>query len=192
MNPFDLLLVQPLTNILIFIYAVIPTHDFGVAIIILTTIIRLALWPVFTRQLHSQRKLQALQPEIMKIKKAAGGDRSKESQMLMELYKQKEVSPFSSCLPLIIQFPFLVALFLVFSHGSADFAKTADILYAPVKNLPYIQQLIINPTLFKPLFLGVVSMAKPNIILAVLAGAAQFIQTKMITPAQPTKQRRSS
>ncbi|MDP4038555.1 MAG: YidC/Oxa1 family membrane protein insertase [bacterium] len=187
MDIFRILLTQPLTNLLIFIFAILPGHDFGISIIILTAIIRFALWPVFGKQLHSQRKLQKLQPEIAKIKSQAGGDKQKESKMLMELYKEKEVSPFSSCLPLVIQFPFLIALFFVFSQGSADFAKNVSLLYTPVKNLAYIKELIADPALFKPALFGVISMAKPSIALAILAGITQFIQTKMITPKQKGK-----
>ena len=78
---FNTILVYPLLNILVYIYALLPGHDFGVAIIILTVIIRLLLWPVVGRQLRSQKKLQDLQPEIAKIKKATKGDKQKENQM---------------------------------------------------------------------------------------------------------------
>jgi YidC/Oxa1 family membrane protein insertase len=92
----QIIFLQPFLNFLFLIYGIIPGHDFGVSVIILTLIIRFALWPLTAKQLHSQKKMQALQPEISKVKKKAKGDKQLESQMLMELYKEKEISPFSA------------------------------------------------------------------------------------------------
>ncbi len=183
MNIFHTILIQPLVNILFTIYAFLPWHDFGVSIIILTIIIRLILWPLAGKQLHSQKKMQAIQPEIAKIRAQSKGDKQKESQMLMELYKEKEVNPFSACLPAIIQFPVLIAMYFAFREAT-NVAQLQTILYSWVKHLPYIQQILSDPNLFKPYLFGVISMAKPSILLAILAGVSQFIQVKMITPKQ--------
>lgn len=174
--------VQPLLNLLFLIYGIIPGHDFGVSVILLTAIIRFALWPLTAKQLHSQKKMQALQPEITKIKQKAGGDKQKESQMLMELYKEKEISPFSACLPLLLQFPFLIALYFVFQKSTHDISAVANLLYAPIKNLPYIQSVLQDPASFNPTLFGWVSMAKPSIVLALLAGLTQYVQVKMLAP----------
>lgn len=179
---FNTILIYPLLNVLLAIYAIIPGHDFGVAVIILTVLIRLALWPLVGRQLHSQKKLQELQPEIARVKREAKGDRQKESQMMMELYREKEINPFSSCLPLLIQLPFLFALFIVFRKATGDFTTLVPHLYTWVKHLSYIQNLIAHPSAFKPELFGVVNMAKPNVILALLAGITQYYQAKMLTP----------
>lgn len=182
---FNTILVYPLMNILIAIYGILPGHDFGISVIILTLIIRLILWPLAGKQLHSQKKLQALQPEIAKLKKEAGGDRQKESALLMELYKEKEVNPFSSCLTTVVQLPFLIALFVVFSQAAKGANDVLPHLYPWVANIPYIKQVIANPSLFNPTLFGVISMAKPSIVLAILAGVGQYIQVKMITPSVP-------
>lgn len=174
--------VQPILNLLFLIYGLIPGHDFGIAVIILTAIIRFALWPLTAKQLHGQKKMQALAPEIAKLKKQAAGDKQKESQLLMELYKEKEISPFSACLPALLQFPFLIALYFVFQKSTHDPAATAQLLYEPIKNIPYIQSLIQNPSSFNPTLFGVVSMVKPSIVLAIIAGITQYIQVKMIAP----------
>lgn len=174
--------VQPLLNLLFLIYGIIPGHDFGVSVIIMTAIIRFALWPLTARQLHSQKKMQALQPEIAKLKQRAGGDKQKESQLLMELYKEKEISPFSACLPLLLQFPFLIALYFVFQKSTHDVAAVGELLYTPIKNLPYIQTVLQNPNDFSPTLFGLINMAKPSILLAILAGITQFVQVKMLAP----------
>lgn len=182
LNILTTIFVQPLMNLLFLIYGVIPGHDFGMSVIILTVIIRLALWPLTNKQLHSQKKMQALAPDIAKLKKQAAGDKQKESQLLMELYKEKEISPFSACLPALLQFPFLIALYFVFQKSTHDPAAIGALLYAPIKNLPYIQTLLQNPSSFNPTLFGLVSMTAPSVVLAILAGITQYIQVKMIAP----------
>lgn len=173
--------VTPLLNVLFLIYGLIPGHDFGVSVIILTIIIRLALWPLTAKQLHSQKKMQALAPDITKLKKKAAGDKQLESQLLMELYKEKEISPFSACLPALLQFPFLIALYFVFQQ-STNATELGSQLYAPIKNLSFIQSILLNPSQFNPTLFGLVSMASRSIPLAFIAGITQYIQVKMLTP----------
>lgn len=180
---FDIIFVKPLANLLFLIYSVIPGHDFGVAVIILTILIRLALWPLLAKQLHSQKKLQSLQPEIAKVKANAKGDKQAESAALMELYREKEINPLASCLPLLVQFPFLIGLFIVFSKSSLGVEHFQQYLYEPIKNLSHMKEILANPSLFSPTLFGVVDLAaKKNIILAIIAGATQFWQVKQISP----------
>lgn len=182
---FQTIFVQPILNVLFFIYGIIPGHDFGVAIILLTAIIRFALWPVFARQLHSQRKMQSLQPEIARIRAETKGDRQAEQARLMELYREKEINPLASCLPLIIQLPFLIALFAVLGKATEGMNVVAPLLYAPVKNLNFIQSIITDPSQFSASLFGIVDLAqKNNIVLAMLAGATQYFQVWQITPRQ--------
>lgn len=181
---FHVVLIQPLFNLLAVVYAVLPLHDFGLAVIIFTVLIRLLLWPLVNRQLHSQRAMQSLQPEVARIRKEAKGDRQKESQLLMELYKEREVSPFGSLGLLLIQLPIFWALFYVLR----DMVKAGQIdqlAYSWVKHMQAIKDVlqhhggIINPT-----FLGYFNLAHPAPILAVTAGLAQYFQTKQLMPKQ--------
>ncbi|MBA3679164.1 YidC/Oxa1 family membrane protein insertase [Candidatus Saccharibacteria bacterium] len=174
--------VQPLLNLLFLIYGVIPGHSFGIAVIILTAIIRFALWPLTAKQLHGQKKMQELAPDIAKVKQQSKGDKQKESQMLMELYKEKEISPFSACLPALLQFPFLIALYFVFQKSTHDVQALSGLLYAPIKSLPFIQSIIQNPSSFTPSLFGWINMATPSIPLALFAGITQYIQVKMLAP----------
>jgi YidC/Oxa1 family membrane protein insertase len=179
---FNTILIEPLVNALFFVYGIIPGHDFGLAIIIFTILIRLILWPLASKQLHSQKKMQSLQGDISKIKIKAAGDKQKEQAMLMELYKEKEVNPFSACLPALLQFPILIAMFVVFQKSTGSINDIQAILYGPVKNLPYIQSLINGSVQFDASLFGLINMAKPSHLLAILAGITQFLQVKMITP----------
>jgi YidC/Oxa1 family membrane protein insertase len=181
-NIFNAILIQPLVNALFFIYGIIPGHDFGLSIILLTILIRVILWPLANKQLHGQKKMQALQGDISKIKAKAAGDKQKESAMLMELYKEKEVSPFSACLPVLLQFPILIAMFVVFKKSTGNINDINNLLYEPVKQLPYIKSVISGQIPFDATLFGLVSMAKASPVFAIIAGVTQYIQVKMITP----------
>src|SRR5579884_4309517 len=105
---FTTLIVKPIFNLLVLIYALLPGHNFGLALIIFTIIVRLLLWPLLRKQLHQAKAMKELQPEIKKIKKKANKDRAKESQMLMELYKERGINPFATFPTLIIQLVVLI------------------------------------------------------------------------------------
>ncbi len=185
---FDAIIVKPLANVLFIIYNFLPGHDYGMAVIVLTILIRLLLWPVMSKQLHSQKKLQSIQPEIAKLRAQAAGDKQKESQLLMELYREKEINPMASCLPLVIQFPFLIGLFALFSKGAHGIQDFQTLLYGPVQQLSYVKEVIANPSLFDPTLFGIVDLtARHNIVLAVLAGLTQFFQVRQITPKNVDK-----
>src|SRR3982750_4550910 len=104
---FTTIIVQPIFNLLVLIYAIIPGHNFGLAIILFTILIRLLLWPLVKKQLHHAKAIRELSPELKKIKAAAKGDRQKESQMTMELYKERQINPFASLGIVLIQLPIL-------------------------------------------------------------------------------------
>jgi len=176
---FNTVFVHTIFNLLAVLYAFV--HDFGLAIVLLTIIIRGLLWPLVTRQLHSQRALQELQPELKRIKTEAAGDKTLEGKLTMELYKELEINPFASFLPLLIQLPIFFALFIVLKDIVKP-GEIAHIAYEPVKHLAAIADIIKNHVTFKPTLLGVIDLTKPSPLLAALAAAAQFVQTKQITP----------
>lgn len=175
------ILLHPLFNILIFIYAVLPVKDLGLAIIILTIILRLLLGPLVKKQLHQQKAMNDLKPEIAKAKEKAKGNRQKESQLMVELFKEKKVNPFASIGLALLQFPILIALFFVLQRV-LDPANYSQLAYGFVKNLDAIQAIIMDPSHFNPTFLGLVNMAEPSLVLAALAGLGQLVQTKQIMP----------
>ena len=181
---FNTILVKPLFNLLAVIYAILPGHDFGVAVIVLTIIVRIVLWPLVNKQLHSQRAMQKIQPEVARIRSEAKGDKQKESAMLMELYREKGINPFSSLLPLLIQLPVFIALYAVLR----DMIKPGEIehlAYPFVKHLGVISDILKHGGALNPTFLGFINLAKPAVGLAAAAAIAQFFQTKMLSPKQP-------
>ncbi|MFO0702442.1 MAG: YidC/Oxa1 family membrane protein insertase [Candidatus Andersenbacteria bacterium] len=163
--------VNPFLNLLIGLRSVMPGHDLGLAIIAVTIIVRLVLYPFSARQIRSQRAMQELQPRIDEIRAKHKDDREAQSKALLEFYRENKVSPLSSCGPLLIQTLLIYPLFFVFRMAitGADFGTR---LY-PFINHPALP---INTH-----FLGIVDLAAVhNIPLAVLTAVAQFFQSWML------------
>ena len=185
---FTTIFVEPLFNILFLCYGLLPGHDFGVAVILLTILVRILLWPLVKKQLHSQRAMQKLAPEVARVRAEAKGDRQKETQALMELYKEKGTSPFAPIVPLLIQLPIFFALYIAF-RDSVHPEQIKELAYPFVENIPAVQQAIVNPSSFSPTLFGVIDLTKPNVFLALGAALAQFYQAKMMQPKnKPTGQ----
>ena len=110
MNPFTAL-VNVLGTILAFFYSLIP--NYGVAIILLTVMVSLLLFPLTLKQTRSMKALQVIQPEVKRIQKEYKGDRDEMQKQLMGLYQEHGVNPAAGCLPLILQMPIWFALFQV-------------------------------------------------------------------------------
>jgi len=169
---FTTLFYQPILNLLVFLYNIVPFHDFGVSIILLTVIIKLIFWPLGSKAIKSQKALQDLQPKIEEIKKTYKEDKVASSKAIMDLYKENKVNPFSSCLPLLIQLPFLWAVYRIFQVGVSS-------------NLDLVYPFIYKPEVINTFSFGIIDLANPNIYLALLAGAAQFWQAKMVMTKKP-------
>lgn len=173
MNIFHEILYRPLLNLLIWLYNVIPGADIGFAIIAISIIIKLILWPFSRASLKSQKRLQDLQPKLEELKQKYKDDKEGLAKAMMELYKAEKVNPLSSCLPLLIQLPLLFALYAVLRAGLSS--GSLNELY------PFIH----NPGSINVTFLGIVNLAEANIVLAVLSGIFQFIQTRMLLASRP-------
>src|SRR3989338_11377091 len=130
---------QPLFNLLVFIYNTIAANDLGIAIIVLTVFIRILLYPLSLKSIQAQKAMQDLQPKLEALKKQYGKDREKLAEATMKLYKEEKVNPLSSCLPLLLQLPFFIALFQVFSNGTKPESLSA--LYPFVANPGNLNQL---------------------------------------------------
>lgn len=189
---FDTLIVQPVFNLLEFILASVPGHDLGVAIILFTILVRLALWPLVHKQLHHAKAMRKLQPELKKLKKAAAGDRQKEARLQMELYKERGIKPFSSIGTLIIQIPIFIALYQAILKITNDPSSLMEFSYEPVRNLPWVQNLAADVSQFNETFIGLVDLSRkgielggaglylPAIVLAVVSTVVQYYQTKLM------------
>jgi len=169
---FTIIFYQPILNLLVLFYNTLSFHDLGVAIILLTAAIKLILWPLGRSSIKSQKALQDLQPKIEELKTKYADDKVGLSQSTMELYNVNKVNPFSSCLPLLLQLPFLFAVYRVFLNGVGN---KLDLVYSFIN----------RPETINTISLGFLDLAKPNVYLAILAGLAQFWQAKMMLTAKP-------
>lgn len=189
---FEILVVKPLFNLLVLIYALIPGHNFGVAIILFTILIRFLMLPLLKKQLHHAKAIRELQPELKKIKAATKGDKQKESQLVMELYKERQVSPFGSLGILIVQFVILIGLYSGLRRVVGNPQAFIDGTYGFIRNLPWMQTLSADPSQFDATLLGFIDLTKPalsngvwyfpGLLLVVGSAIAQFFQSSQLMP----------
>ncbi|MBI5152550.1 membrane protein insertase YidC [Candidatus Peregrinibacteria bacterium] len=160
----------PIYNTLIFFTNILPFRDFGFAIIILTIIVRMILfWPSH-RSMQSQKRMQEVQPEIDRLKEKYKGNQQMIGQETLRIFKENKVNPFGSCLPILIQFPFLIAIFYVVRNGLN--ADNAYMIYGFLKGFT-LDNINVN-------FLGILDLTKQNsYVLPVIIGGLQFLQMKL-------------
>ena len=113
MNIFDVVIVQPIFNLLMAIYALIPGGDFGVSVVLFTIIVRLLLWPLVKKQLHQAKAMRKIQPELAKLNKKYKNNPQMRAMAMMDVYKKHNIKPMSSILVLLIQLPVLIAIYRV-------------------------------------------------------------------------------
>ncbi len=165
---YDLIIYHPILNLLVAIYNHIPGHDFGVVIIVVTVVIRLILAPFMHKSLKGQRAMSALQPKLAELKEIHKGDSMAHQKATMDLYKEHNINPFSSCLPMLIQLPVLIALYQVFRK-------------ALHMDLTGLYSFVHNPGTINPMMFGHFDLSHPNIAFAIIAGVVQFLQSWMMT-----------
>lgn len=174
MNILFVVFYQPVYNLLVFLYDVLPVDSIGIPIILVTLLIKGVLFPLTFKSLKSQRAMAEIQPRIKKIREEYKDDKEKMAQELMAVYKEHNVNPLSSCLPLLIQIPIFLALFRVLRDGLGQ--VNPDFLYGFVS----------NPGAINTMFLGI-DLAAVSIPLAILTAVAQYFQAKQTVARRPAK-----
>lgn len=197
MSFFDVVIVQPIFNLLMLIYSLIP--DFGVSIIIFTILVRLLLWPLVKKQLHHTKAMRKMQPELAKINKQYAKNPQMRNLAMMELYKKHNISVFGPIGILLIQFPILIAMYRVVQIFASNRADLGKYVYGAVKNLPVANNLVNNPDQFNQNFLGIFDLTQHAIsrngvvvgllVLAVLAAVLQYLTAKQLSPNSDSKRR---
>jgi YidC/Oxa1 family membrane protein insertase len=167
---FSVTLYQPLFNLLIGIYNFIP--DLGIAIILVTVLIRVALLPLSKKSIESQKQMQEVQPEIKKIQEKFKKDKQKQGEAIMNFYREKKINPASGCLPLIVQLIILITLYRVFL-AVIDYDSANSILYAFVNNPMEINKISLG-------FMDITATGSVNLPLALITAGLQYWQGKMM------------
>lgn len=178
---YNAIIYHPLLNLLVFFYNIIPGHDIGVVIILITILIRLLLAPSFGKSIKSQKAMNELQPKLNAVREKYKDDKEGQAKAMMELYKEHKINPFSSCLPLLLQLPILIGLYQAFRvalNPAISMAQRLNGLY------PFVHR----PENISPYFLKVINLSQPSVVLAVMAGLAQFWQSKLMMPKAQDQQ----
>lgn len=183
---WDTLIVQPFTNVLLMITMLVK--NFGVAIILFTILIKLITFPLTAKQIKSSQAMQELQknPRFLKMQEKYKDNKEKLAEEQMKLYKDLGVSPFSSCLPMLLQFPIIIGLYQSIMKAMAstplELIKLERIIYPfldPNKILP-IQNRFLWMDLGQPERLIIGGIGIP--VLTILVVLSTIVQTRVMTP----------
>jgi YidC/Oxa1 family membrane protein insertase len=189
---FTDLIVQPIFNLLVLIYALVPGHNFGLALIVFTIVVRLLMWPLVKRQLRQTKVMRKLQPELKRIKQDAKGDKKKESLMMMELYKERGVNPLGTIPVLIVQLIILIGLYSGLSRVIHDPKNIYDFAYPALQHLDWMKHIArhasdFDLTLFgisdlKRSALGPAGLYIPAMLLVIGSAVIQFLTSRQLMP----------
>ncbi len=179
---WNLLLVHPMLSLFVGAYDLL--NDFGFAIVLVTVAIRLVLYPLYVSQIRSQRVMQELAPAMNELKAKHGKDRQKLSEEQMKLYKERGYNPAMGCFPLLVQLPFLFAVYaalLQFQSITSD--QLSQILLPFVPNPGTVD----TSAHWLPWLGDGLQHKDPLYILPIIAGATQLIASIMAQPAEQAK-----
>ena len=199
MNLFDVIIVQPILNLLMAIYSIVPGGDFGISIIIFTVIIRFLLWPLVKKQLHQTKAMRKMQPELKKIQAKYKNDKQAQGLAMMELYKKHNISPFGSIGVLLIQLPILIGIYRVVQIFAMHRDELGKFTYGFMENIPAVKELLVSPDNFNQNFLGFIDLTQHAVsengvvigllVLALLAALLQFLLSKQMSPNTDSNKR---
>jgi len=190
---WNTVLVHPVMNLTLFGYSLL--RDFGFAIVFVTILIRLSLYPLYVTQIRSQRAMQEVAPAMAELKKRYGKDRQRFAEEQMKLYKERGVNPAAGCLPLFLQMPLLIALYNALLQLGCGLGPPPNNLCPGLSS--EMVQTFLYPFLPNPVPPGgsldttahwlpwiSAGLQKPDIVLAIVAGAVQLIASVMALPAK--------
>lgn len=184
---FDIIVYQPILNLLVGIYNILPNHDLGIAIIIVTILVKILFFPLSWKQLVAQKQMQEIQPKIEELKQQYKDDQNGLRIAQMKFFQEEKINPLASCLPLLVQLPFLFGMYYVFIAGISS------------QNLTGLYPFVANPGQLNTTFLGLFSLTDlvfiqnplsinwPLLVVPLLAALAQFAQAKMMIVPRPPK-----
>ncbi len=178
---FRAIVSKPLFNLLVFLTKILPSHSFGWAIVIMTLIVRLALFLPNQKAMKSQRELQKLQPKLADLKAKHKGNQQMIAMETMKLYKTHKINPMSSCLPMLFQMPFLIGIYYIVREGLS----------------PHLDYLLYNVqggfdlSVVDSIFFGLNLNLPGPILLALAVGVAQWGAVKLSLVAKKRKEKNS-
>lgn len=166
---------EPIYNALVFLVGVVPGGDVGVAIIILTTVVKLILLPLSIGAIKSQVVMREIDPELKRLKVEYKGKQEELARRTMALFKEKKINPLSSIFTLLLQIPIVLGLYNVFMHEGNGAGFDPAGLYSFV-HLPLSESFS---------FLGIIDLTERSVSLALIVLVTQFIYSLMLTAKKP-------
>ena len=177
---FHTTLYVPIYNLLMLLVDNIPGGDIGLAVVLVTIIVRLIIMPLSFAAQKTARAMKRIEPEMKKVREELKDNKEEQARAMMALYKKHGVNPFASILTLLIQLPIVITLFWVF-HNKELITVDPALLYSFVS----------VPAVVSPLFLGLITITGASITLALLTGITQFFLALYAIPAAPGKEDKS-
>jgi len=170
-NIFQTFFFRPLYNGLIFLFNTLPFFDAGVIVILFTILVKLALFPLSKKSVVAQMEMKSIEPDLVAIKEKYKTNKQEQARKTMELYKEKNINPFSSIFLILIQLPIVFALYFIFLRSGL-----------PEINDSLLYSFISHPPSIKIMFLGLIDISQKSYILAFLAGVSSFLQIRYSVP----------
>lgn len=175
-NFFGTIIYRPLYNGLVFLVGVVPGHDVGLAVVVMTLIVRFILFPLSRRAVQAQLAMKKIGPEVEKLKVKYKDKPEEQGRAIFALYKERDVHPFAGFLLLLIQLPIMLGVYWIARYSGLPTINTA-ILYS----------FIHAPTSVNMEFLGLINMSAHSIPLAITAALSQFVYTRLsMGPSEKT------
>lgn len=181
-NLFHTFFYDPIYNGLIFLMSSFSWMDLGVAVILITVLVKLILFPLTKSSIKTQIKIKEIEPQMEEIKEKYKDNKEELAKQTMEVYSKNQINPFASFFLVLIQLPILFALYFVFLKGGLPDVNF-DILYSFIDAPKHIDNIR---------FLGLIDMTEKNLLLAILAGVSQFFQIKLVMPKLKEKSKKDS
>lgn len=177
---FHTFFYDPIYNALVFIVSALPGGDVGLAIIILTIIVKLILFPLSLKAARTQILMREVEPLLKEIREKYKDNKEEQALKTLALYREKNVNPFATILLMLIQLPIILALYFVFFNEKLPAIHT-ELLYS----------FITAPEQVNLILFGIFDVTKISVVLALLAGVTQFFQVKLAIP-KPTPPKEGS
>ncbi len=167
-SAFNTLVHEPLYNGLVFFIDYVPSHDVGIAVILLTLVVRVILFPLSRQAIRTQAAMREVAPEIEKLKVTYKDKQEEQARAIFALYREKNIRPFSSFFLILLQLPILFGLYWVFWKGGL-----------PEVNTETLYSFIPAPERVNMMFLNLVDMSGRSALLAALAGLTQLVYARL-------------
>ncbi|MDP3763900.1 MAG: YidC/Oxa1 family membrane protein insertase [bacterium] len=162
---------DPLYNVLVLLFKILPWADAGIIVVLLTILVRLIIYPLSRKAVLTQMKMSEIAPDLAKIKEKYKDKAEEQAKQTLALYRAKGVNPFSGILVIIVQIPFILALYQIF-------------LQFPEVNSSLLYSFVTTPDYINTTFLGFLNITAKSATLALLAAASTFFQFQISMKGQ--------